>query len=166
MHMFKVAQYLTLLMSLTASMVFYMPCAKADSKSWLMGWSNSHWENQEHRPYLMPPANGHNRQWDMKNWHDNGWTPGQWTENSKGLPTIEGFFRAGILHKRKVENDTPVLVVGPNFYKLSVYDRRRVAEMVDYVYEVTKSSAGFYQLKDPEFKEIIGYYDSHGLRLR
>lgn len=145
--------------------------AEAKPKLWIFGWGPSHWEGQDFKPFLMPPAHPHNRQWDLR-LEDKGkgnyeqWTVEDWEKSDNGEAVINGFFEADILRDQIVRRNVPVLVVGPNFYNLSGFDKRRVTDLMNSVYNITDTRTGHFQLKDDETGELIGYYDRFGLRLR
>lgn len=136
--------------------------AEAKPKPWILGWWPSHWDGLDFAPYLEDPSIPHDRQWDFKP----RWNAKEWMGVDGGQTTIQKFFEADILRERDMEDGIPVLRVGPNFYKLSGYDKRRVTDLLDAVHKVTKSQAGYFQIKDDRNDALIGYYDRHGLRLR
>ena len=59
----------------------------------------------------------------------------------------------------------PYLEVGPNFYHLSGYDKRRVTQTLDAIYQVTANKPSMYFLKDADTQRIIGTYTKEGLNL-
>lgn len=147
--------------SMTVIFFFGASPAQAKPKLWIFGWGHGHWENLDFSPYMMPPGQPHNRQWDFKKWE-----PEDWKKGRDGTKVIEGFFKSDILRRQTTRNAIPVLVVGENFYNLSGFDKRRVTDLLNDVYNITQSPAGHYKLKDPSTGDIIGYYDQYGLRLR
>ena len=144
---------------------------EAKPKFWSYGWSYEHWINQDFKPYLMPPGEPHNRQWDYR-LEERGpgryeqWTPADWMGEDKGLSTLRGFFENGVLVETTVKRDVPVLIVGETFFDLSGYDKRRVTDFVNHVYNLTDSDPAYFRLRDARTREWIGYYDQFGLRLR
>ena len=146
---------ITLMFSFNASLV------QAKSKSGILGLGQSHLEDLDYKPFIMPPTQPHNRQWDFKKWE-----PEDWKKGTDGESLIQGFFEADILRRQTTNDKIPVLVVGENFYNLSGYDKRRVTDLLDDIYNITQGEAGHYKIKDPFTGDVIGYYDQYGLRLR
>lgn len=144
--------------------------AQAEPKLWIFSWGGDHWENQDFKPYLVEPSTTHDRQWDLK-LEDVGpntytrWTSDDWKGEDGGETTIAGFFKADIFREQKECGDIPVLVVGPNFYLLSGYDKRRATDLMNDVYAITDTQVGHFQLRDDVTEDIIGYYDNTGLKL-
>ncbi len=100
-------------------------------------------------------------------WADQEWYVEDWTSQTDGATLIKDFYSADILRAQKVgQAELPVLVVGPNFYRLSGFDKRRIATTVDAVYGITKrpTNASFI-LEDWYTKKPIGVFDEQGLRL-
>jgi hypothetical protein len=101
-------------------------------------------------------------QWSHEDWVAEDWVSQY--ENPKDL--ITSFYDADILRDQILEGERTILVVGPNFYHLSGFDKRRVAHVLDGIYGITKTSpeASFF-LKDFKTNQYIGVYDRYGLRL-
>ena len=90
-----------------------------------------------------------------------GWTPEQWIEREKDKPValIERWVRAGIL--RSPDSDwqrIPSLIAGPNFYRLSGYDKRRVVKTVDAMHGYTKEPPFMLRIRDWKSEQIVGEY--------
>jgi hypothetical protein len=136
----------------------------AESKPWVFGWGDSHWETLDStRPYLHDSRIRHNRQWD-----DRTWTPSDWLaqRGGDGLAMVESFYVAGILSDQYRRNKVPVLEVGPEFHALGGYDKRRIVRLVDKVYGVTVTDPrGIFRLRDGETGRYIGLYSRRGLML-
>ena len=170
MHFYKYALKTLVCAFVMTGFLMVSGNAQAKPKLWIFGWGNHHWKNQDYKSYLMPPAQPHNRQWDTRledrgNYTFEKWSPEQWLGTDNGAQVIDGFFEADILRDQKIINDIPVLIVGSNFYRLSGFDKRRVTDVINQAYQITNSEAGYFELRDEEVKEIIGYYDRYGLRL-
>lgn len=127
-------------------------------------WWPSHWRELDGQPYLEGAKHPHNSQWDHKTWQ-----PADWAVQYAGGAgeVIQGFYKTNILRDQYVDDDIPVLVVGPNFYHLSGYDKRRVVAMVDDFYKITTSKEnGMFMLEDWRSEKPIGLYTAHGLQLQ
>ena len=138
--------------------------AKAEPKPWPFSWWPSHWENLTFKPYLEHPTQPQNSQWDEKTWE-----PADWAAQRKGGSdqVIQGFYNSGILNDQYVENDVPVLEVGPGFYRLSGYDKRRVMRVVDDYYKITSNHGNaIFTVADWRSHEPIGLYTANGLQLQ
>lgn len=140
--------------------------AFADTKSFgWWGWSKKHdyyVEGTKYNPYLENSRHLQIPQWEHKDWYAE-----DWLAQKDGMELVRGFYAADIL-KDQVEGhaDLPVLVVGPNFYRLSGFDKRRVIHIVDMVYGITREKKnGSFVLMDWDTKTSIGMFDQNGLRL-
>lgn len=140
--------------------------AMAKSKPWVFSWGMGHeeWTSyQKFNPYLENGKHPHNTQWQGRDWYAEDWL----SQSQNGLSLIDGFYQANILKDQKIDDDIPVLIVGPAFYHLSGYDKRRVAHVVDVVYGVTRDKPnGTFILKDWHTKLPIGIYTEYGLQLQ
>lgn len=153
-------KFLTLMMAT----FFVTSPALANPKPWPLSWGWGHFANTDFsQPYMENAQDSHNRQWDHEKW-----SPDVWIQQSQGGDKlIEGFYRAGILVDQKVKNSIPYLYVGPNFYKLSGYDQRRVIQSVDDVYHITNVETDdlFYVYDDCKDR-VIGIYTRNGLQFQ
>jgi hypothetical protein len=137
--------------------------AMAESKIWVFGWPEGHFENQDFEPYLDTAKEPHNSQWNSINWKPEDWISQRGGENNM----IRSLYFADIIRDQYEDNGVPVLEVGPNFYNLSGFDKRRVTELFDEVYEITLSKEnGMYMLYDWDTEEPIGAYTKYGLQLQ
>ena len=145
--------------------------AMAKSKLWMYSWEWGHerWTSyKKFAPFLENGKHPHNAQWKDQNWYAEDWiSQTKGSPDRKGLNLVDGFYKAGILKDQKIEDDIPVLVVGPQFYHLSGYDKRRVAHTVDVVYGITQEKEnGVFILKDWRTKQPVGLYTEYGLQLQ
>jgi hypothetical protein len=132
---------------------------------WLpWAWGHDHWKNHDFAaPNLLDGKTPHNQQWN-----DEHWDPAVWiAQKGNAIALIEGFYKAGILTDQKMHKGVPYLYVGPQFYNLGGYDKRRVVETVDEVYGVTSEfTDDVFYLYDPYTRETIGMYTKHGLMIQ
>lgn len=123
-------------------------------------------ERQERtRPLLENGTDPHNSQWFAREWFATQWLD----QYDRDLDVIDGFYKADILREQVVVNGVPVLVVGPNFYRLSGFDKRRVTHVVDVVYTITEAqgtNAKFFRLQDWKTGKMIGLYNADGLTIQ
>lgn len=132
------------------------------------GWSLSHDQYRlvkQYNPYLENA-----RHLQIPQWADEDWYVEDWTSQTDGMTLIKGWYSADILRDQKTsrvgKTRLPTLVVGPNFYRLSGLDKRRVVTTVDAVYGMTSASEnGSFMLTDWHTKMPIGVFDTEGLRL-
>ena len=139
--------------------------AQAEKKRSWWGWSDRHEDYmnmKKHHPYLENSRHVQIPQWEHKDWYAE-----DWLSQRDGMDLVSGFYDAGILEDQITEKDgISTLIVGPNFYRLSGYDKRRVTHIVDIVYGVTASDEnGSFMLKDWNTRMPIGVFDQNGLRL-
>ncbi len=137
--------------------------AHAEPKFAGLWWWEDHWKNQDFNPHYDNGTDPHNSQWVGKDW-----SPADWIKSvgGNGTKLVDGWINAGILVGSYKDSDgVPYLEVGPNFYHLSGYDKRRVTQTLDAIYKVTSVSPSMYFLKDADTKEIIGTYTKEGLNL-
>lgn len=137
--------------------------AYAEPKPWVFSWWESHWDNLDFVPYLENGKHPHNSQWNNSTWQPQHWE----AQRTDGMEVIRGFYAADILRDQYVDDDIPVLEVGPGFYMLGGEDKRKVATMVDYVYGITQGKQdGMFMLHDYESDEAIGSFTRFGLQLQ
>ena len=88
------------------------------------------------------------------------------SQNEDNFALIDGFFRADILREQTSEDNIPVLIVGPQFYRLGGFDKRRVMTTLDTVYGITESGKHpTIILKDWATKRQIGLFTRDGLQI-
>lgn len=118
------------------------------------------WEDyKKFHPYLENGKETQNQQWSKEDWYVQDWTS---QKNPQEL--VDGFFRSDILRKQDTEKGRAVLVVGPNFYRLGGYDKRRVMTTVDSVYGIT-DNGGTIILNDWRTRRQIGLFTKEGLQI-
>lgn len=120
------------------------------------------------QPYLEDSRHVQVPQWEHEDWYLE-----DWFTQEKGMDMVKGFYKADIFRdqfqpkNRRGQNEgIKRLVVGPSFYRLSGFDKRRVVAVLDATYGVTqrdKNAAVI--LEDWHTKRDIGYYTKDGLRL-
>ena len=138
--------------------------AKSKANPW--SWPQRHtiWSEAKHyQPYLENAKHPHPAQWADQDWYAEDWI----SQRQSGFNLVQGFYSSDIIRNQDVDDGVPVLVVGPNFYHLSGYDKRRVVHTIDVVYGVTQQQQGAtIMLKDWYTKRAIGYFDNQGLSLQ
>ncbi len=167
----KYANILILLSFLSILGASYQANAEI-KKSW-WGWSKGHnhyREMKNYHPHLENSRHVQVPQWAHEDWYAEDWTAqkgGNEGDQSGGMKLIQGFYSADILRDQTTgHSELPVLVVGPNFYRLSGYDKRRVVHIVDVVYGITEAKHdGSFLLTDWNTRRPIGVFDQNGLRL-
>ncbi len=80
---------------------------------------------------------------------------------------VKRFMDIGVIdhYAYHVFTKSPLLTVGPGFYRLSHADQHRVVELVDYVYKGTHKKPGTIFINDCDTDRLIGLYTRAGLRL-
>ncbi|MCB9990542.1 MAG: hypothetical protein H6867_04060 [Rhodospirillales bacterium] len=157
----KTLKFFTIL-SLAVMILSYSSVSYAESKPWVWGWWESHWDGLDFIPY-QNGKHPHNSQWDHSKWEPQHWE----SQKGSGMKMVDGFYKADILRGQYVDDDIPVLEVGPAFYMLGGQEQRRVVSMVDYVFDMTgRKENGMFHLYDWKTKEPIGAYTKYGLQLQ
>ena len=132
---------------------------------WSFGWWPGHWKWTEYKgfmPYLENGKETQNQQWRSEDWYVQDWMS-QYQDQFK---LIDGFFRTDILREQTTSGKVPVLIVGPQFYRLGGFDKRRVVTTLDSVYGITASGERpMIVLKDWHTKRQIGLFTKDGLQL-
>lgn len=153
---------------LAFSLALGMAAENADARSrghplsWMEG-PNVWDETKKFQPYLENAKHPHPTQWADRDWYAEDWI----AQRQSGLALVQGYYNANIIRDQDVDDGMPVLIVGPNFYHLSGYDKRRVVHTIDVVYGVTARQQGAaITLKDWHTKRAIGYFDTQGLTLQ
>jgi len=146
----------------------FFSVSEAHSGSWDWSWSkehNNYMPRNNASPYLENHRDLQIPQWDHEEWVSENWT----AQYDNPMKMIEGFYKADIIRDQIFEgsdDERAVMVVGPNFYRLSGYDKRRVSHVIDVVYGITaQHKNNFFYLKDWNTKNYVGVFDQHGLRL-
>lgn len=139
--------------------------ASAGSTPDLFGWWPGHSEWAEYKkfnPYLEKGKETQNQQWAREDWYVQDWVS-QYEDEFK---LIDGFFKADILRQQTSDGDVPVLIVGPQFYRLGGLDKRRVVTTLDAVYGITdRGTHPVIVLKDWHTEREIGLFDKNGLQI-
>jgi hypothetical protein len=140
--------------------------ALAKSKPHMFGWPQGHedWvDAKHHQPYLENAKHPHPAQWATKDWYAEDWI----SQRRSGLDLVQGFYKSDIIRNQDVDDDIAILIVGPNFYRLSGYDKRRVVHTIDVVYGVTKAQPdATIELRDWHTRRPIGVFTNQGLMLQ
>lgn len=137
--------------------------ASAEPKPWIWSWWEGHWDHLDFIPYLEDGKRPHNSQWNNSTWRPEHWE----AQRKDAMEVIQGFYTADIVRDQYVDDDIPVLKVGPGFYMLGGEDKRRVVRMVDYVYGITTAHEnGMFMLHDWRTDDAIGSYTRYGLQLQ
>ena len=138
-------------------------CSKFGSSGWK--WSaehNNYMPHAEHDPYLEFEKHLQISQWAHEDWVAEDWI----SQYRDPKDLISGLYKADILRDQVLNGERNILVVGPNFYHLSGFDKRRVTHVMDVIYGITKSAPeGSFFLKDWKTGQYIGVHDQYGLRL-
>lgn len=72
----------------------------------------------------------------------------------------------GVVKGRGVDNqNVPYVLVGPNFYHLSGWEKRDVVKALDLALGLTGNPTGIYRIRDWDTKAIVGEYGPAGLIL-
>ncbi len=157
-----------ILLAFSLIFVLFEPAAaQAEPKPWVFGWWPWHddWtEYKKFNPYIEHPKLPQHEQWRTRPWEPSDWIK---QRDNDAMNLIRGFYRTQIIYDQDVYRDVPVLVVGPNFYRLSGFDQQRVAETVDTAYAITKKRKnGMFILRDWHTRMPIGTFTRAGLHLQ
>ncbi len=139
--------------------------AMAERKAWEFGWWPGHWDWTSYKkfnPYVENGKQAQSQQWAAEDWYVQDWL----SQNEDNFILIDDFFKTDILRKQTSDNDVPVLIVGPQFYRLGGLDKRRVVTTLDAVYGITeRGTHPVIVLKDWNTKREIGLFTKEGLQL-
>ena len=116
-------------------------------------------EFKGYHPYLENGKETQNTQWSKEDWYVQ-----DWTSQKDPQALVEGFFKSDILREQTYERGQRALIVGPNFYRLGGFDKRRVITTVDAHYGIT-DNGGIIILKDWKTKREIGVFTAEGLQI-
>ena len=137
----------------------------AQSKVDVFGWWHGHDEWADYSKfngYLETGKDTQNQQWANEDWYVQDWV----AQNKDAMTLVDGFFRTDIFREQGEEGGVPVVVVGPQFYRLGGFDKRRVMTTLDAVYRVTQDGTRpVIRLKDWYTKRDIGIFTKDGLQL-
>jgi len=141
--------------------------AQAEPKPFPLWWPSNHekWETAKHHTKLL--ENGKHQQ--NSQWRDEDWYAQDWISQrgGDGMALIRGFYDARIIQEQDEDDGTAILVVGPNFYRLSGFDKRRVVQTVDAVYGITRTNPhAVIMLTDWHTGRHVGLYNEYGLQVQ
>ncbi len=141
------------------------PSSARAEQLWPFGWWPGHWTWTSYKKFnahLETGKDTQNQQWASEDWYVQDWL----SQNKDNFALIDGFFRADILREQTDQSDVPVLIVGPQFYRLGGLDKRRVVTTLDTVYGITsRGNHPMIVLKDWHTKREIGLFTKDGLQL-
>lgn len=161
----KTRQKINLLISLAVLAGAFTAPAMAEPKPWPLGWWPGHWDWAEYKnfnSYLEKGKDTQNQQWSREDWYVQDWV----SQSEDEFKLIDGFFKADVLREQTEEDDVPVLIVGPQFYRLGGFDKRRVLTTLDAVYGITdRGEHPLIVLKDWHTDREIGIFNKDGLQL-
>lgn len=101
-----------------------------------------------------------------QSWQAENWGAEDWPEGWKADTTMLRMFRGGVFKRHYLkEGQIPVLVVGPQFYRLSSQDRERVVRFFADESKILTRGFDIIQLVDWGDHRIIGSYTKHGMFL-
>jgi len=136
--------------------------APANAKNSILPSWGSKYIQEDFQPFLEDEKHLQIPQWQDKNWYVE-----DWLVQKDPMDLMRGFYKADIIRDQTMtKENNPILIVGPNFYHLSGFDKRRVTQTIDKIYEISSTSeAGSFMLQDWSTRQYIGVFDSNGLRL-
>ncbi len=141
-----------------------LAAAPAQADWWPFGWSSreEEWQDyKKHNPYLETGKDTQNQQWVGEDWYAQ-----DWFSQKDPQKLIDGFFQSDIFRKREQNKGATVLVVGPQFYRLGGFDKRRVVTTFDAAYGITSKAANpVIILRDWYTDRDIGLFTKDGLQL-
>jgi hypothetical protein len=117
-------------------------------------------EYKQYNPYLERGKDTQNQQWADEDWYVQDWV----AQSASPKALVDGFFRADILREQTMRDGVPTIIVGPQFYRLGGFDKRRVITSVDAVYGITDGGQAIL-LHDWRTKRQIGVFTREGLQL-
>lgn len=131
----------------------------------IFGWWPGHWTWTNYKnfnSYFEEGKKTQNTQWDEEDWYVQDWI----AQNKDGFTLIQEWFRTDILRELDEDDDVPLLIVGPQFYRLGGFDKRRVLTTLDAVYGVTdKGAHKLILVQDWKTRRQIGVFTKDGLQL-
>jgi hypothetical protein len=134
-------------------------------QDWPFGWWPGHWKwvtYKNFNPYLEKGKQTQNQQWGAEDWYVQDWV----SQYENEFKLIDGFFKSDVLREQTDEDDVPVLIVGPNFYRLGGFDKRRVLTTLDAVYGITeRGTHPVILLRDWHTNKEIGLFTKDGLQM-
>ncbi len=91
-------------------------------------------------------------------WQGQDWDPAAWGKDWTPETTLDRMYAAGILYHQYFSFRTPVIEVGPRFYKLSDLDQRRTLKLVNDYYSVAENGYSFFEIRDWNTHQRIGIF--------
>lgn len=128
---------------------------------WL--WWPWHWDWQEvqnFNPHLENSKHPHNNQWANQNFRAN-----DWFSQKSPRELVSFYYNSQILHKINQDDDVTTVYVGPQFYRMSGHDKRRIVHTLDVANNYTSGGQALI-LRDWHTKRPIGIYTQAGLQIQ
>ena len=122
--------------------------------------------NPDHYEFSPLVSNGdqltqHPDQWDGQDWDPSKWNS-QWTPEI----ALNKFFKAHIFEKQYMgRSTTPVVELGPTFYKISDLDQRRTLKLLSDHMGYFKKGYSAVELIDWSTHDVVGTYTAKGMFL-
>lgn len=137
---------------------------KPSSLFWWEGPFIDHWKNLDFVPHMEDAKHPQNSQWEHVK---PTWKPDDWiAQRASADELVHDLYASDVFVQQKMNRNVPVLIVGPGFYKLGGYDKRRVTALLDQVYGITTSAPdGMYLINDWTGMPV-GAYTRYGLQLQ
>ena len=142
--------------------LFALPAAAEPKRLYAWPQAETSWKtSKNYDPYLTSEPDAQAVRWAYEDWYVQDWLAQRDPQN-----LVEGFFTADILRGQGMDDGAPILTVGPNFYHLSGFDKRRVMRTVDHVFGITDNApVPVIILRDWHTSRAIGEYNRDGLTL-
>lgn len=118
-------------------------------------------EFYEFLPWLNDIKNSHPDQWAGQYWDTSAWNEDRWTPEI----ALRLLYLNHTFHRQYVKNGTPVIEIGPTFYKLSDLDRRRSLRLMANHTDILNKGYKAFLIKDWETRDTIGSYTQTGMYL-
>ncbi len=126
-------------------------------------WLTARPDHYEFTPLVsnQDPQNQHPAAWDGQDWDSSQWGA-NWTPDV----AVQKFFQARIFERQYMDAaSTPVVELGPTFYKLSDLDRRRTLKLLTEQTAVFKKGHSVVELVDWSTHKIVGTCTPKGMFL-
>lgn len=123
-------------------------------------------ERQPYHEFLPGESN-----WDAQHrhpaqWLGQEWDPSLWNKDWPVERVIHHLYELRVFDGQAMEDNMPVLVLGPTFYKISDLDRRRSVKLLVDQSKIFDRGFTLITLRDWYTKDVIGTYTEKGLYLK
>lgn len=124
-------------------------------------------DKPEHYEFSTAVSNHDPKHQHPAQWAGQEWDPAMWNAETTPEAVLRRLYAVRVFSAQYQEKATPVLEVGPTFWKVSDQDRRRALKLLaDHTQVLAAGGQSRIVLRDWYTKDNVGTYDAKGMQLK